>query len=90
MKRAFLITAAQPQLNLPSDVVFLFSEACSSQHAGAFTEVTNKVVTEVEGNCNLIRTQPPVEHQRIHFRDTSYLCFFPQFHTLDLFERGPL
>lgn len=56
------ITAAQPQLNLPSDVVFFFSVACSSQHAGAFTEVTHKVVTEVEGHCSLISMQPPIQH----------------------------
>lgn len=55
-----LISAAQP--NSPSDVVFVFGESCSSQHAGAFTEVTHKVVTEVEGYGIFVSIQPPVRH----------------------------
>lgn len=56
------IISTAAQLNLPHDVTFLFSEACSSQHAGAFTKVTHKVVTEVEGHRILISVQPPMQH----------------------------
>ncbi|KAF3859859.1 hypothetical protein F7725_000114 [Dissostichus mawsoni] len=44
------------------------SVAPAPAHASAFTEVTHKVVTEVEGHCVLIRMQPPVhKHKDTHY-----------------------
>lgn len=55
----------------PSDVVFLLSGAGSCQHAGPFTEVAHKIVTEVEGQGILIGVQPPEQHTRTSRRHTS-------------------
>lgn len=57
--------------SLPSDVVFFLCETCSSQHTGTFTQVTHKVVTEMERHSILVGIHPPAQQ---HTAVTQHYC----------------